>query len=212
MAKYSGFDTMSPWKYPFYIMLHPSVGFQELKYNKKGSKLIVSSILLLWFLEEVIYKMNTDFDFNTVSPDDINVIMLLFSTVVIFVVVTAANWCFCTLMDGKGTYKDICVVCAYALLPHIFVSLVTVPLSWFFVQEEAAILTYILLLAKLWSAWIALSGLSVIHEYSAKKTIGSVLLTVLGMLIILFIAFLCFMLLQQLVLFIGTLRMELIGR
>ena len=210
--KYSGFDTMSPWKYPLYILLHPTDGFQELKYNKKGSKRIVCLIILFWFLEELFYKLKMDFDFNTVDVKDVNVIMLLFSTVILFVVATVANWCFCTLMDGKGTYKDICVVVSYALIPYIAVGFITVVLSWVFVLDEGAIVTYLRVIALLWSAWLGMSGLSVIHEYSAKKTVASVLLTILGMLIILFIAFLCFMLLQQLVLFVSTLRLELLGR
>ena len=210
--KYSGFDTMSKWKYPFYILLHPTDGFQELRYNKKGSKRIVLVILLLWFLEELVYKLQLDFDFNYVSTKDVNVIMLLFSTAIIFFVGVTANWCFCTLMDGKGTFKDICVVISYALIPYIAAGFLTVLLSRIFTLDESTLVTYLRLLAMVWSVLIGMSGLSVIHEYSAKKTVLSVLLTILGMLIILFIAFLCFMLMQQLVLFVSTLRLELMGR
>ena len=45
MKKRTGFDTMSPYLYPFYICMHPRDGFLELKANKKGSSLVVTIII-----------------------------------------------------------------------------------------------------------------------------------------------------------------------
>ena len=45
--KRTGFDTMSPYLYPFYIMRHPRDGFLELKANKKGSSIVVAIIVFM---------------------------------------------------------------------------------------------------------------------------------------------------------------------
>ena len=41
------FETMSPLRYLFYIFIHPVTGFEELKYNKKGS-LVLANCIMLW--------------------------------------------------------------------------------------------------------------------------------------------------------------------
>lgn len=206
--KHFGFDTMSKWAYPWYIIFHPFDGFQELRYNNKGSRSVVSIILVFFFLGEAYRKLGTAFDFNNYNVKDVNIIMLLFTTVGLFFVVTAANWGFCTLLDGKGNYKNICVVIAYALIPYICICFFTTTVTRFLVLSEGGFLEYMIIVSQLWSVLIAFAGLQSIHEYSAKKTIGSLLLTFLGVLIILFIAFLVVMLFQQVLLFIQTIWLE----
>ena len=39
------FETMSPLRYLFYIFIHPVTGFEELKYNKKGSLVLANCIM-----------------------------------------------------------------------------------------------------------------------------------------------------------------------
>lgn len=210
--KRSGFDIMSKWEYVWYILLHPSDGFQEMKYHNKGSIPIVCSILFLFFLEEAYRKLGTSFDFNSYSPESASLIMLVFTTIILFLIVVISNWCFCTLLDGKGSFKNICVVSAYALIPYILISFVVVTLTKFLTLNEGGFLKYITILSGIWSFFIAFCGLKTIHEYSFKKTILSVILTFFGTLIILFISFLIVMLFQQLFIFINTIWIEVSRR
>ena len=138
--------------------------------------------------------------------------MLFFTTIVLFFVVAIANWCFCTLLDGKGTFKDICTVFAYALIPYIIMTFAVTLFTSFLSLEEGAFLEYALTISLLWSLLVAFAGLQSVHEYSAKKVVGSIILTLLGVLIILFIAFLFIMLIQQLLIFLNTVWIELTRR
>lgn len=210
--KRSGFDTMSKYAYPWYIIFHPFDGFHEMRVNNKGSVLNVVLILIAFFFSEAYYNLSMAFDFNQNNVNDVSIIMLLFTTIVLFFVVAAANWCFCTLLDGKGTFKNICTVFAYALIPSIIITIVVTFLTGFLTLDEGSFLEYALILGKIWTVFIAFAGLQSIHEYSAKKVIGSLLLTVLGVFIILFIAFLFIMLIQQLMIFINTVWIELTRR
>lgn len=210
--KRSGFDTMSKWAYPWYIIIHPFDGFQEMRLNRKGSVKNIIIILIAFFFSQAYYKLSTDFDFNKFDKSRVNIVMLLFTTVVLFFVVAVANWCFCTLLDGKGTFKDICTVFAYSLIPYIITTVAVTSFTGILSLNEGAFLQYALTLSFLWSFFIAFAGLQAVHEYSAKKVVGSVILTMLGILIILFIAFLFIMVIQQLFIFIGTIWIELTRR
>ena len=210
--KRSGFNTMSKYAYPWYIIMHPADGFHEMKINKKASKLNVAIILTCFFLVNIYQRLTTDFDFNNYTDGQNNILILFLSTIGIFFVVTLANWCFCTLLDGKGTMKDICTVFAYALIPYILICFVTTTATNFLSLDEGSFLNYILIVAELWTFIIAFSGLQAVHEYSGKRVIGSMLLTILGALIIIFVVFLFFMLIQQFYSFINTIIIEITRR
>lgn len=210
--KRSGFDTMSKYAYPWYIILHPSDGFHEMRINKKSSLINVAVILVCFFLVNVYQRMFTDFDFNNYTAGQNNIFILFLSTIGMFFVLAAANWCFCTLLDGKGTFKDICTVFAYSLIPYIIVCFITTTLTNVLSLDEGSFLQYVLVVAALWTFFIAFAGLQSIHEYTAGGVIGSLVLTIVGALIIIFIIFLFFMLVQQFYSFINTIIIELTRR
>jgi len=120
-----------------------------------------------------------------------------------------SNWCFCTLLDGKGKLKEIFMVTAYALVPYIIVRFVTVLLSMVMLNDEQILLNYCVLLAQLWGFVMAFTGLSEIHEYGFKKTLLSLVLTAIGVIIMLFISLMLIMLFQQVYKFVTTVAIEL---
>lgn len=206
--KRTGFDTMSPYAYPFYICMHPRDGFLELKANKKSSLSVVSIILALWLAVEVIRRTATGYDLNNYNPEDASLLRTAVITIIIYFMVCLSNWCFCTLLDGKGRLRDICVVVSYALVPYIIVRAITIPLSHVFTGNEGVFLNYAVIIAEIWCAFIAFSGLEEIHEYSIPKTVLAVVLTFVGLVIMLFIALMLLMLFQQVYFFIVTIIFE----
>ena len=205
----TGFDTMKPWRYPFYIMIHPKDGFQELRANKKTSIPVVVAIVLAWLFVEVFYRSATAYDMNTFLESEMSLFRTALITVLMYVIVCVSNWCFCTLMEGKGRMVDICTVAAYALLPYVIIRLLTTMGSWFFAGDEQIFLNYIVTVITVWSLIIAFIGLAEIHEYTYSKTFLSVILTIIGLIIILFILLMLLTLFQQVYVFIRTVIMEL---
>jgi hypothetical protein len=207
--KRTGFDTMSPYLYPFYICRHPRDGFLELKANKKGSAAVVAIIVALWLFVEIFYRTMTGYDMNGFKPEDTSLLRTSVITVMIFFIVCISNWCFCTLLDGKGRVKDICVVAANALVPYIIVRFITTMLSWVFAGDEQVFLTYAVVVSEIWGAFIAFSGLQEIHEYSFLKTIFAIFLTIVGLIIIMFILLMFLTLFQQVYFFAESLYIEI---
>ena len=209
MKKRTGFDTMSPYLYPFYICRHPKDGFLELKANKKGSPTVVVITVALWLFVELFYRIATGFDMNTFSAEETSLLRTAVVTIAMFVMVCLSNWCICTLMEGKGKLLDICVVGANALLPYIIVRFLTTMLSWVFAGDEQVFLTYAVVVSEIWGCLIAFSGLQEIHEYSFAKTIAAICLTIVCLIIMFFIALMLLILFQQLYFFIATVIFEL---
>lgn len=207
--KRTGFDTMSPYLYPFYICRHPKDGFLELKANKKGSTSVVLITVTLWLFVELFYRIATDFDINNFKVADTSLLRTAVTTVVMFLMVCLSNWCICTLMEGKGKLKDICVVAANALVPYIIARFLTTMLSWVLAGDEAVFLTYAVTISQIWGALIAFSGLQEIHEYSFLKTITAIFLTIVCLIIMFFLVLMLLILFEQLYFFVTTLIFEI---
>lgn len=67
-------------------------------------------------------------------------------------------------------------------------------------------------MAILWAAYVLLGGLSAIHEYSFSKTVLSLALTAVGLLVMAFVLLLAVSLLQQTYSFLRAVFTELLYR
>ncbi|MCM1220406.1 MAG: YIP1 family protein [Lachnospiraceae bacterium] len=202
------YASMPKWKYPFYILRHPVDGYHELKNNKKFSMSAANLILFAWVLLTILNWGYIDFDFRT-KFTDVSLLQVFLTTIVIFAMVVVANWCFCTLMDGKGRMPEIWICCAYALLPYVICGYVRFILSFVIVYDEAVFLTYLTAIAMLWSFLLFLLGLSILHDYSLSKLMASFGLTVLGVFVMIFFAVLISGLVTQICSFVMTVYSEI---
>ena len=130
-----------------------------------------------------------------------NIVPLLVQSVVYFFTWVIANWALCTLFDGEGTLKKICIYSAYALVPYIVCSFISIFISNFIVEDEKIWMTAIYYLGLIWSVILMIQAMKAAHQYSFKKTIVSMVFTIVAMLLILFLAILLLSLFQQVYVF-----------
>ena len=194
------------------ILNHPTDEYEELKYRKTWSLPLSFILLVCWVIAEILQKQVTDFKFNTHNTREFNVLYVLASTIVLFAMWVVINWSITTLLEGKGRIKEIWVSCAYALVPYIATTLLCVVLSHMLTLDESAFLTVIRVLGLLYSFFLLITALKVVHSYTFGKTLLCILITVLGMAFVLFLIVLFFGLIQQVILFFQTIYMELMFR
>ena len=191
------------------VLNHPTDEIEELKYRKQWHLLPSCIILLLWFIAMVFQRQLTNFEFNYNNKQDFNILYVFASTIVLYLACTGINWAVTTLLDGKGTVREIFVACSYALIPYTCTTFLNVLLSGVLIREEKVFLVIINAVGILYSVFILISALKVIHDYSFAKILFSIVLTALGIVFALFLLVLFFGLIQQVILFFRTIYVEL---
>lgn len=207
----SGYEwVLTPARCPFHMLLHPVDCCEErLKRRKMGSYRAVLCILLALFLALNLEWFLTGFLFNTRQAQDYKILIVLVQAGGIYLVWCLANWAVCTLIEGKGSWKEILCMTAYALIPLIAALYVRMLLTNVLTLNESGFITLVLWIGILWSGSLLLAGLAAIHQFSFGKTIASVLLTLLAIAIILFLLTLFYGLIQQLISFVSLIYSEI---
>ena len=171
-----------------------------------------SGIILAWVIIKVIEYDFTGFAFSINRSVDFNMPVQLVLTVGVFVAFVISNWFISVLFEGKGTIKDIIAIVSYSLIPYLVSQLIKIVLTNFLVPSESVFITIVTTIGLIWTIVVMFLGLMTIHEYSVGKTVFSILLTFVGIIIIVFIVILLYSLLQQLTNFISSVYREIIFR
>ncbi len=173
--------------YSFYIMLHPFDGFWDLKHEKRGSAKAASVIVLILAFVSLASKFTTNYLFNGSYGTKISVVQELSMILLPFLLWVVGNWSVTTLANGEGNMKDIYKFTGYALMPMILMTILNIPLSHIMIAEEVMYLTFFTSLGTAWSGFLLFAGNTQTHRYTVAKSIISMLLSVLGMAIIVFL-------------------------
>ena len=195
-------------KQALYILRHPVYGVWDMKRLKTGRYRDGFLLILLAIVATTFNRQVRAFVFNpyyNVPLDIVKQVALVVLPVVLF---TLANWSITTLTEGKGGFKDIFMVTCYSLMPLIIFQFVTPLLSHLMTLDQQVYLTIIDLVGYAWTGLMLLLGIQEIHEYSKGKMVSTLLLTVIGAAIIVFVALLFFSLLQELGSFVYSIYRE----
>lgn len=203
---------MPAWKWPFYIMRHPFEGFEDLRWKKAYNMKVAMVIVALFFIVSVCDQLMTGFPFNNSHVKIFNIVPIVIQSIVLFFTWVVGNWALCTLFDGEGTMKNICVNSAYALVPYIIGKVINIILSNCLIRSEGAFLTFVSYLTILWTAVLLISGMRTVHQYSIPKTLLFMLITILAMVVIIILLVLLISLFQQVYLFVYSIYTELLYR
>lgn len=195
-----------------HVVLHPVEGFEDLRWKKKGSIKISFIIVALLFVAMVAKERLVGFQYLETNTKVFNVVPLIVQSIVYFATWVIGNWSICTLLDGEGNMKRICINSAYALVPYIVCTFMEVILSNFFTLDESVWVTAVEYIGIGWSVILMIQAMKAVHQYSFSKTLLSIVLTLVAMLIILFLAVLLISLFQQVYAFFYQVYTEIVYR
>lgn len=203
---------MPAWKWPFYIMRHPFEGFEDLRWKKAYNMKVAMVIVALFFIISVCEQLMTGFMFNNSLVKIFNVVPIVIQTIVLFFTWVIGNWSLCTLFDGEGTMKNICVNSAYALVPYLIGKVINIILSNCLLRTESGFITFVSYLTIVWTVVLLISGMRTVHQYSIPKTLIFMLITLVAMVIIIILLVLLVSLFQQVYVFVYSIYTELLYR
>ena len=185
--------------YAFHIMVHPFDGFWDLKHEKRGSVRSAFIILLIVVASFAYQSLGTGYIFNQEGTKGYDGIYSTIISVVIPIMLwVVANWCLTTLFDGEGNFSDIFVATCYSLIPLPLFIIPSTMLSNVLVPDEEGIITTLMAIGWLWTGMLLYFGMMTTHGYSFFKNLVTVIATILGMAIIMFLAILFFVLMSKL--------------
>lgn len=199
-------------KNPLLMLTHPIDTVEEMKEKRTGSVFWATVILLLYTIAEIVQSVATGFLFNTAKAEDFNLFYVLLRSLFIVILFVVGNWSLCTLMEGEGRMVDIYVYTCYCLPPLIMFKILDTIFSNVVTSDEYVFVNMLYVCALIWFGCLLTFAMKRLHNYTMKKVIACLLLSVVAMAIIFFLMYLFIVLVQQLYTFVLTIYTEIVMR
>ncbi|MHB1453068.1 MAG: hypothetical protein ACYCYM_03790 [Saccharofermentanales bacterium] len=198
---------------PFCVIMHPIDGMDDVRLQTGYRQTVISGIILIsWFIASIIERQGTGFIFNLSRPEGLNLWMTAGKTGGIFMLFVLCSWAVGSLNEGEASVYKLINVSASAVLPYAIALLAKTILSNLITYEEGPLLEWALTFVLIYTLFLLFIGNMKAHQYTVGKTVLSLFLTFLAMMISAFVMILIFSLIQQLSIFIMTLYNEIMFR
>ncbi|MDR0325205.1 MAG: YIP1 family protein [Oscillospiraceae bacterium] len=194
------------------VLTNPADAFYEIRHREQGS---IPLALITVFIFCLCYTFNnilSGFVVNLTDPRTVNGLVDLQSIFVIYMLFCIGNWSITCLMEGEGRLRDIMTVTGYAILPLIITTIPAIIISNVLAANEEVFYSIIIGFGVAWTALLILIGIMTVHNYTLLKTVITLFLTLVAMLLIIFLALLLYDLLNQVFIFFQSVYTELILR
>ena len=175
------------WKYMLYTIAHPMDGYYWIRHQDKGS---VPIAILLVFIFSCCFTANrllAGFVVNELDPRGADSLYELMGVLAFYLLICVSNWSVTCLMNGEGRMKDISIAVGYGTVPISFSLIVATIFSQFVADDEQAFYTLIIGVGIAYGLIMILMGIMQVHNYTLGKTLVTLFITFVAMLIIIFL-------------------------
>lgn len=188
---------MEAYKLMKHSLFHPLEFYSDIQSDGKAKLRNALMIMVLAIAARLISLMLSGYAFRTREAYDVSVPLEAAWIVIPWLTWALANWAVATIMDGEGKFKDVLISSAYVYVPYIVLIIPISLLSNIMTLKEASFYNAITFFVTLWTLFLLLTHVKIIHDFELGKTMGVTLLSIFGMLIIWFIVLLVFGLVSQ---------------
>ena len=195
----------------FFMMKHPIDGSYEIKREKRSNVLTAFLILMVLFIEYLLYLRFTGFIF-TGAEIQIRLgveILKFFGVILLFVF---ANYLIATLSDGEGFLKDVFISVVYSFAPVIIFLPFYIILSNVLTLNELVILQIFGFVMISYTLVLIFLSIKEVHNYEIIQTFKNILMTLFTMFIIGLIGFIIYVFGSQLIDFLESFIKEVVFR
>ena len=193
-------------------VMHPFRTFDDIKQKNLGSMTIACVLAVLFYVTTTLKTVASGFLFTNIADGNYNTLFTIAQTLGLVILWSVSNWLVCSLFSGKGTFKEVFISTNYCLIPIIFYNLLRTVLSHFLPLTGKGFLDGLYVVILLYTVYLLCVAFTTIHDYSLSKFIATSVVTILGMLLVIFVIFMIVILLQQLGDFIYSVFVEVIYR
>lgn len=196
--------------YAFKCAKHPIDRYYDIRVGKNGSPLAALIIYIVFFGVYMWYQTGKGFIYQYTDVEDMDmgaVVVGFFAILILFII---CNYLVTSITDGDGTLKQVFMIPAYGVMPAMFSMLITIGMSYVLTYNESFILTVVMLIGVGWSLAVIFEGLATVHDYDFKKTVLSLIITVVFMLIAAIVVLVVIIMWEKLYDFLLTVGKEII--
>ena len=200
------------WQHFFHTVSHPADGYYWIRHQEKGSLWIAFLMVLLYGIVFSMNRISSSCIVNDIEPRTVNLPAELAGVILLYLILCVGNWSVTCLMDGEGRFKDILIAAGYALFPMMAATAAATAVSHLVAENEEAFYTLLIGLGTAYTVIMLVIGIMQVHNYTFGKTLITLFLTVVAMLIIIFLGLLVINFITQVYSFFRGIYMELIFR
>ncbi len=183
-----------------------------IKKEKRSSVWAAIILVIIFFIFQSLNKYASGFLFKTVREGQFELLQDAAMTFGAFLLLTICCYLVCTINEGEARFKDIFIGAAAALTPMIIALPIRVILSNVLTFNEEFFLTLVDVVAYGLTGVLILLALMYLNDYSMKKTIVILIVTLFTVLVTVALLFVVYVLIGQLVDFISSIYGEVVYR
>ena len=191
------------------VWAHPGTVYDVIMKKKGRFGLISVLLLVLFYVSTVMRDMLSGFCFTYFNSSSYNAFFVLLQTVGLVILLTVCYWGVSTLLFGRGKMFEIFIVICHSLQPMILSNLIYLILTNFALPSEIGFLNILTVAMTIYTAFLMIMGLMRISDYEFSKFVGVTVLTVCGMVCVLFVGIVVFLLFQTFAEFVKTIASEI---
>lgn len=186
--------------------------YYEIRHRERGSVPVAIVLVILFAFSFSINRISASFIVNDLNPLTVNALTELIAVLLMYLLFCVENWSITCLMEGEGRLKDIAIATGYAMTPMIVCFNIGTLFSQYVTLDEGGFYYMIIAFGVAYSLIMALMGIMQVHNYTLGKTLVTIFLTFIAMLIIIFVVLLFVDLITQVYSFFYSIYQELIFR
>ena len=200
------------WSYLKYTISHPMDGYYWIRHRDRGSVPIAILLVILFSISFTSNRVLAGFVVNDLDPRGIDSLFELLGVLSFYLILCVSNWSVTCLMGGEGRMKDIAIAIGYGTAPITVMLVIGTVVSQFVADNEQAFYTLIVAVGIAYGLIMMLIGIMQVHNYTLGKTLLTLIITFVAMLIIIFLLLLLSNLIGMVYNFFHSIYTELIFR
>ena len=188
-------------------------GFYWIRHTEgKGSVPIAILLVVIFGITFSSNRLLAGFVVNYIDPRSVNLLFELLGVLAFYILLCASNWSITCLMNGEGRLKDIAIAIGYGTFPITVGLILATLVSGAIADDEQAFYTLIIAIGIAYGVIVMLVGIMQVHNYTLGKTLVTLSLTFVALIIIIFLILLLTNLLGMVFNFFRSVYTELIFR
>ena len=184
MGKYFSKDK---WKYMLYTVSHPMDGYYWIRHADRGSVPLAILMVILFAVSFSANRLLASFVVNDIDPRAVDSLYELMGVLAFYLILCVSNWSVTCLMNGEGRMKDIAIAVGYGTVPITVMMTVSTIISQVIADDEQAFYGLLLGAGIVYGLIMILIGIMQVHNYTLGKTLLTLFITFIALLIIIFL-------------------------